>query len=306
MGNRGYLWGIDLGGSKIEGVICNRESPSTVVDRQRIDTEAARGYDHVLAQVVELVDRMARKSGLPLSETIGIGAPGTIDPLTGNLKNSNTLSLNGRPLQSDLEIALGQRVVMANDANCFALAEACFGAATSAGTVFGIILGTGVGGGIVVDQKVLAGRHGIAGEWGHNVLEENGASCYCGKRGCVETVLSGPGLEKFYAAATGRKMSLPEILECTDSDPAAAAMLDRLTTFFARAVAVMINILDPDAIVVGGGVGQVDALYAEQTRAKIASCVFNDSFTTPILKPLLGDSAGVFGAALLAHDLAQS
>jgi len=298
-----HLWGIDLGGTKIEGLICHRHGAHDPIERQRLDTESASGYDHIIARIVELVDLLSKKSGLPIPTRIGVAAPGTTDPHTGLLKNSNTVCLNGRPLQADLQDALGRPVIIENDANCFALAEATLGAAVEHPSVFGVILGTGVGGGLVIHKKILPGRHGIAGEWGHNVLDENGASCYCGKKGCVETVLSGPSLEKFYAAASGQKLPLPDIASRVATDPAAAATIDRLTAQFARALAVVINILDPHAIVIGGGVSQIDALYTPQTRAKIAATVFHDSFTTPILKPKLGASAGVFGAALLTHEL---
>ena len=295
------FWGIDLGGTKIEGVILDSEADYHPVVRKRIETQASRGYAHIVSRIAELVASMAEESGQRLPSAIGAGTPGVLDPGRGTLKNSNTVCLIGHPLREDLEAALGLRVAMANDANCFALAESRLGVARGFQVVFGIILGTGVGGGIVVNGHALTGLHGIAGEWGHNVLEENGARCYCGKRGCVETVLAGPALERFYASLSGVPLRLPEIARRARSgvDPHAAATLGRLVEAFGRGLSWIINVLDPDAVVIGGGVGNIDALYGEDVRAEIRKHLFNGSFDTPILKPALGDSAGVLGAALL-------
>jgi predicted NBD/HSP70 family sugar kinase len=203
---------------------------------------------------------------------------------------------------ADLEARLGLPVVMANDANCFALAETHLGAvkqqAPKARTVFGIIMGTGVGGGIVVDGKIIEGRHGIGGEWGHNFLDSTGGPCYCGKTGCVETVIAGPSLERFYLEQSGTKKLLKQIVMEAKTDPYAKATVDRLHEQFGRALSVVINILDPDAIVIGGGVGNIDSLYTKG-RERLAHYIFNDKVEVPILKPMLGDSAGVFGAAAL-------
>ena len=294
------LWGIDLGGTKIEGAILRSSNSKDYGSRLRVPTESDQGYDHILSQIEKLVGQMRLDSGLTPME-IGIGTPGAIDPATGLLKNSNTLCLNRMPLENDISERLGISVRMANDANCFALAEAVLGAAKGAPCVFGMILGTGAGGGIVVNGRTLTGRHGIAGEWGHNVMEPNGAPCYCGKNGCVETVLSGTGLQRFYAEISGLKLMLPEIVEraTAGTDPFAAATIHRLKEYFAKGVAVLINILDPDAIVIGGGVGNLDLLYSEEIRQMVVPYLFNSTLETPILRPVLGDSAGVFGAALL-------
>lgn len=297
------LWGIDLGGTKIEGVILDPAEPSRALHRMRVSTEAAEGYGHILDQIALLIDQLEMNSGLGRTERIGIGTPGVTIPQTGLLKNSNTLCLNGKALASDLTAKLGCEVLLANDANCCALAEARLGAGRGYKTVFGIILGTGVGGGIVVDGQVLTGVHGIAGEWGHNPLRHEETPCYCGRLGCIETVCSGPSLERYYEKRTGRLLRLPEILiRSRESDADAVSTLDRLREKFAEALGSVINLLDPDAIVIGGGVGNLDLLYAPETRAAIKEHIFNDCFKTPLLRPELGDSAGVFGAALLGIE----
>lgn len=298
-----HYWGIDLGGTKIEGAVLeSREKPNVLV-RQRVATEADQGYDHILNQVSKLVDRLKAETGLQ-PDQIGIGHPGALDPQTGGIKNSNTLALIGKPFDKDLAKKIGVPVRLANDANCFAVAEALMGAVPEsvpgAEVVFGVILGTGVGGGLVVRGKVIHGRQGIAGEWGHNFLDESGGPCYCGRSGCVETVFSGPALERFYASLTGQRVSLPEVVRLAEAgtDPAATATLDRLVQYFGKAIAVVINIVDPDAIVLGGGVGNIDRLYTDGV-AEARKYLFNTRIDTVFLKPRLGDSAGVFGAALL-------
>lgn len=296
------LWGIDLGGTKIEGaVIRQREGGMEVLARQRIPTEQEGGYEHIIAQIHKLVESLQKEAGAkPLR--IGMGTPGTYEPGTFIHKNSNTTCLNGRTFLPDMQRALGIPVAMANDANCFALAEARWGAVPQqvpdAKVVFGIIMGTGVGGGVVVNGKVLHGRHGIAGEWGHSFLHESGGPCYCGRAGCVERILSGPALETYYTNLSGEKRRLPEIAARAANDPAAQKTLDHLIEFFGRALGPVINLIDPDAIVIGGGVGNIDLLYTEGPKA-VAENIFNHEFVTPILKPALGDSAGVFGAASL-------
>jgi len=233
-------------------------------------------------------------------EVLGIGTPGSEDPSTGLMKNCNTTVLNGRPLPRDLANQLDRRVIVANDANCFALAEANLGAAKGCPIVFGVIMGTGVGGGIVVRGQVLTGAQGIAGEWGHNLLEPNGQQCYCGKVGCVETVLAGPGLERYYAERSGVQRTLPEIVSRArlGDDSAAVETVCRLCAKFGEAISVVVNILDPDAIVLGGGVGNVDELYT-LGKAELEKWIFNPQPSVNLLKPELGDSAGVFGAAHL-------
>lgn len=296
-----HLWGIDLGGTKIEGVILESREQPRVLARQRIPTEAHKGYDHILDQLVRLVEMLIAETGLRPAR-IGIGHPGTLDPNTGAIKNANTTALNGQPFDQHLKQRLGVPVRLANDANCFAMAEAMMGAVPEvmpdAEAVFGVILGTGVGGGWVIHQQVINGRQGIAGEWGHNFLDESGGLCYCGKTGCVEKVISGPALEQYYQQLTGHRLPLREIVEQADTDPAARQTMDRLIHYFGRAIAVVINILDPQVIVLGGGVGNIDRLYTDGV-AEARKHLFNNRIDTIFLKPKLGDSAGVFGAAFL-------
>jgi fructokinase len=297
------IWGIDLGGTKIEGAILESRENPRVLHRLRVPTEAHRGYRHIIGQVKKLVDTLSEQSGLRPA-ALGIGHPGTLDPLNGLIKNANTTALNGMPFNKDLEAALGIPVKLANDANCFAVAEALTGAVPAvlpgAQVVFGVIMGTGVGGGWVLHGKVHNGRQGIGGEWGHNFLDESGGPCYCGRVGCVETVMSGPGLERFYQQQTGRHKAMRDIVAdaAKGEDPVAQQTLDRLMHFFGKAVAVVINIMDPDVIVLGGGLGNIDRLYTDGV-AEAQKYLFNPRIDTIFVKPKLGDSAGVFGAALL-------
>lgn len=299
----GALWGVDLGGTKIEGAILDPERPAQAIRRLRVPTESRLGYEHILSQITRLLSMLEEASGWDRPPIIGIGTPGVTVPDTGLLKNSNTLCLNGKPLSTDLSRLLGCEVTMANDANCCALAEATLGAARGHRTVFGIILGTGVGGGIVVDGKILTGRHGICGEWGHNPLRGEEAPCYCGRLGCIEMVCSGPALERHYREHSGHDARLPDIARAAHSgDRDAAATMERLREKFAEALGAVVNILDPDAIVIGGGVGNLDLLYTPETRRAVQRHLFNDRFDTPLLRPQLGDSAGVFGAAMLTLE----
>lgn len=298
------LWGIDLGGTKIEAVVLDGLHADAVIDRQRIDTEASKGYNHILDQIARLVERVSSHTGLQPSR-IGMGTPGAIDQPSGGLfKNSNTTVLNGQPLKADVEKHVGVPFEIANDANCFALAEATMGIVPdvepNAKVVFGIIMGTGVGGGIVINRKVLNGRQGIAGEWGHSFLDESGGDCYCGNSGCVERIISGTGLQRFYEEQSGAFMKLKEVLSRLETDAHARATLNRLHHFFGKGVANVIDLLDPDIIVVGGGVGNIDSIYSEGKKM-VEKFVFNPRLDTPIVKPKLGDSAGVFGAAALVH-----
>jgi N-acetylglucosamine kinase len=295
-------WGIDLGGTKIEGVILDEALRPLV--RHRIATGQEKGYGHILMQIKSLVGTMAEKSGVEPPEMIGIGTPGRADGGDGVISNSNTVCLNGLPLKRDLREVLGMEVAIENDANCFALAESMLGAgrdeiARPGATAFGIILGTGVGGGIIRDGRIIRGAHGIAGEWGHNPLPGEHGKCYCGRRGCVETVISGPALERYFASISGRKASLREIVAASGRNDAARKTIGRLVSSFGKALGAVINILDPDVVIIGGGVGNIRQLYSPEARQAIASNVFNHSFDIPLLPPLLGDSAGVFGAALL-------
>jgi fructokinase len=296
------LWGIDLGGTKIEGAIVDPGHAYRAERRARIPTESARGYDHIIRRVVAVVERLEQDSGLRRPPVIGVGTPGAIEPDSGMMKNANTVSLNGRRLAADLSLALGVEARLANDANCFALAEATLGAARGRAVVLGLIIGTGVGSGIVVEGRVLHGRHGIAGEWGHNPIRGEMTPCYCGRMGCVETVISGPALERFYEARTDQRVALPEIVRRAGTgDGDAAATLGRLRVKFGEAIAAVINILDPDAIVIGGGVGNIADLYDYRMREEIRRHLFNPTLRTELLRPTLGDSAGVFGAALLSR-----
>lgn len=297
------LWGIDMGGTKIEGIILKSSENPEVLFRDRVPTEADQGYDHILEQVGKVVALMEKAAGYKPTK-IGFATPGILDPKLGVMKNCNSTAMNGRPMKADLEKLLGIKIEIANDADCFALAETRFGVVKEqfpdAKVVFGVIMGTGVGGGIVVDGKAIIGLQGIAGEWGHNFLDDSGGPCYCGKTGCVENVISGPALEKFYFKETGNRKPLKDIVSLAESkvDPTAQKTMIRLVDFFGKALSVVINILDPDVIVIGGGVGNIDLLYDRGLDA-IRKNVFNNRLDTPIVRPLLGDSAGVYGAAFL-------
>ncbi|MBC6995782.1 ROK family protein [Neolewinella lacunae] len=294
-------WGIDLGGTKIEGVILDDDLRE--VYRDRIDTEREGGYAHIVSRIALLVQQFREKTGLT-PEHIGIGTPGTIDPPTGLLKNSNTVVLNGQPLGKDLEAALGVPVTLANDANCFAIAETLLGCvpaeAPKARVVFGVILGTGTGGGIVVDGRIIGGAQGIGGEWGHIFLDHSGGYCYCGRVGCCEQILSGPALERYYANLSGTYRTMREIVPRyrQGNDPAATATLQRWFHFFAKGISTIINVLDPDVVVLGGGLGNIAELYTEGVP-QVVDHLFNPRMDTLFLRPKLGDSAGVYGAAML-------
>ena len=293
-------WGIDLGGTKIEGAIMDSSIPGNALFRLRRETGSAQGYEHILSQIEGVISDLESASGLTRPPMIGIGTPGAMEPSTGRLKNSNTTCLNDRPILQDLERLTGSRILMANDANCFALAEALVGAAAGSGVVFGVILGTGVGGGVVVNGRILPGLHGIAGEWGHNPLRGESHPCYCGRSGCIEGVIAGPSLERFYREQGGEAIRLPEIsLRAKTGEKLAIQTLERLREKFAESIAAVINILDPDAIVIGGGVGNIPLLYEPRTRECVLAHIFNKELRTRIVPPILGDSVGVFGAALL-------
>ncbi|MEM7105861.1 MAG: ROK family protein [Bacteroidota bacterium] len=300
-----YNWGIDLGGTKVEGVILERPS-NKVIARERIATEQQHGYRHILGRIKAVVDLLSENTGLKPT-CLGIGTPGTIDNKKQTLKNANTVCLNGRPLRKDLSDLLGIEVLSANDANCFALAETTLGivpdVVPDAKVVFGVIMGTGVGGGVVINGKVINGLHGIAGEWGHSLLDENGVPCYCGKRGCVETIIAGPALQRYYAELSGNEKKLQDIVKLhhNGEDAAATKTINRLLFNFGKALGPIINLLDPDAIILGGGVGNIDLLYSHGPE-EVSKHIFNHELNTPILKPKLGDSAGVFGAAMLVEE----
>lgn len=296
------LWGIDLGGTKTEGVVLGAEAPWPVLARERIPTEAAGGYAHILGRIELLVETLREAVGEG-PRYIGIGTPGIADPDTGLMKNANTTALNGAGLRGDLERRLGIPVRLANDANCFAVAEARMGAVAelpqAARVVFGVIMGTGVGGGLVIDGRVHAGRHGLGGEWGHNFLDESGGACYCGRSGCVETLISGPAVERFYHRRSGRRLAMADIAVLSrEGDDLAGESMARLLHFFGKALAPVINILDPDAVIIGGGLSKLPEIFTEG-RKEVEKHIFNTGLHTPILPPKLGDSAGVFGAAFL-------
>jgi fructokinase len=288
-------FGIDVGGTKTEGVILDAEGREML--RERIPTDAA-GYEPVLAGIERLYRRLARAAD-DAPHTLGIGTPGAVSRRSGLLKNSNTTRLNGMPVGRDLRTRLGRELAIENDANCFALAEALAGAGRGHRVVFGVILGTGCGGGVVIDGKVHGGLQSIAGEWGHTVIDPAGPACYCGARGCVETFISGSGLENRYAERAGSRRPVDEIVAAWRAgDPAATAAMDDFFARFGRALANLIAVLDPDVIVLGGGLSKIDELYARGVE-EVRRRVFSDSLETQIVKHRLGDSAGVIGAALV-------
>ena len=288
--------GIDLGGTKTEAIALGDGGGELA--RRRVATPQG-SYDGTVATIRELVD--ALESELTASASVGIGIPGTVSPRTGLVKNANSTWLIGKPFDRDLAAALGRPVRLANDADCFALSEATDGAGSGAATVFGVILGTGVGGGIVVNGRLLVGPNAIAGEWGHNPLpwpgdaERPGPPCYCGKRGCIETFLSGPGLARDHGGAPNGA----EVAALAEAgDAGAMAALERYEDRLARALAGVINIIDPEVVVLGGGLSQLSSLY--HTVPELwGRHVFSDSVATRVVPPLHGDSSGVRGAAWL-------
>ena len=286
-----YKLGVDLGGTKIEAVLLDENL--NVMEKKRIPTPQ-NDYQQILNSISSLI--------LDISENVsdfslGICTPGAISKKTGLIKNSNTQCLIGRSLKEDLENKLGKKISMENDANCFTMAESTLGIAVDYGLVFGVILGTGVGGGIVIDKKLHSGRTNIAGEWGHHTLHRNGNSCYCGKTGCVETYISGPSLENQWTKLTGKSQSLPKILSNIDNE-IGKKWKDEFLENFGYGLANVIDILDPDVIVLGGGLSNIDFLYTEG-KESVYDKVFSDLVDTPILQNKLGDSAGVFGACML-------
>jgi len=291
--------GIDLGGTKIEAIAVSPTGAE--IARRRVPTP--RDYVASLDAIADLVGELERAAGA--AGTVGVGIPGTVVPGTGLVKNANSTWLNGRPLGSDLEQRLGRPVRLMNDANCFALSEASDGAAAGAGVVFGVILGTGVGGGIVVNGRCVEGANLIAGEWGYNPLpwptaeELPGPRCYCGKRGCVEVFLSGPGLERDYATHTGHTLSSVDITSAARAeDPHARAAMAHYHDRLARGLASIINVLDPDVIVLGGGMSNIERLV-DATTAALPKYVFSDTVLTRVVRHAHGDSSGVRGAAWL-------
>jgi len=288
--------GIDLGGTKTEGVVL--DSGDAEIVRRRYPTPIDGGYSAILDTMVSLVDELEEHAGAPCR--VGIGTPGALSRKTGRIKNSNTTCLIDQPLQADLSALLKREIRMENDANCFALSEALDGAGQGQAIVFGMILGTGVGGGIVVNQQLLTGLQSITGEWGHNPLCPDGPRCYCGRRGCIETFLSGPALAADYARRGGEPTTTAQTIAALakDNDPLAQDVLSVFFNYFGQALATIINILDPHVVVIGGGLSCIDALYS-RGREAATPYVFNDEFATPIVSNINGDSAGVRGAAQL-------
>jgi fructokinase len=286
-----YKLGVDLGGTKIEAVLLDESF--NVIKRKRILTPQ-NNYKNILDSISSLVMEISENIS---DYSLGICTPGAISKQTGLIKNSNTPCLIGKSLKEDLENKLDKKISMENDANCFALAEATLGIAADFDLVFGVILGTGVGGGIVINKKLYPGRTNIGGEWGHHTLHRNGNLCYCGKTGCVETYISGPSLENHWTQLTGKSQHLPEILTDIDNEYWEKWKIEFLENF-GYGLANVIDILDPDAIVLGGGLSNIDFLYTEG-KESIYNQVFSDLVDTPILKNILGDSAGVFGACML-------
>ena len=294
------LAGIDLGGTKIEGILLDEDGQ--VLFRRRVATPAG-DYGATLDAIAALHRTLEEQAGALLP--LGIGTPGSVSPATGLMRNANSTCLNGQPLLADLKRKLERPVRMANDADCFTLSEAVDGAGKGAEIVFGVILGTGTGGGIAVEGRLLDGPNAVAGEWGHNPLpwpaetELPGPPCYCGKRGCIETFLSGPGLARDHQQHTGQELDAREIVALAEKgDAAAEATLQRYESRLARGLASIINVLDPHVIVLGGGLSAIDRLYTK-VPGLWKQHVFSDTVTTRLRPPEYGDSSGVRGAAWL-------
>jgi fructokinase len=292
--------GIDLGGTKIEGVALAGDGRA--IDRRRVAAPRV-SYEDTVRAVADLV--LAIESATGQRATVGVGIPGAISPATGLIKNANSTWLNGHRLGEDLSVALAREVRLANDANCFALSEAADGAAAGAAVVFGVIIGTGTGGGLVVNGQIVAGANAIGGEWGHNPLpaprddERPGPPCYCGRSGCIETFLSGPGLARDYITLGGADMTAAEVAErAAGGEALATRCLERYEDRFARAIASVINVVDPDVVVLGGGLSNIDRIY-ERVPALWGPHIFSDQVSTRLVRARHGDASGVRGAAWL-------
>jgi fructokinase len=296
--------GIDLGGTKIEVILL--DPGGSIQFRQRVPTprhpDPATEYAGLVAAVADGVETAMSRLPAASACTVGVGIPGTIHANTGLVQNANTTSLIGRPFQKDLERRLGRAVAMENDANCFTIAEARQGAGQGLGLVFGIIMGTGCGGGLCIEGRLHRGRHLIAGEWGHFGVDPLGAACYCGRRGCVETKISGGGVEKNFKDKFGRRRSMKQITQgYRDGDPQCRAVFEQFLEDYGRCVGGLISLLDPDAVVLGGGLSNIEELYT-LGLARVRHYAFHEHIETPILKNRLGDSAGVFGAAWIGKQ----
>ena len=292
--------GIDLGGTKIEAIALS--ASGSILARRRVATPKGN-YELTVRAIVDLVSALEKELGA--SGTVGIGTPGAISPATGLIKNANSTALIGHALDKDLSSALDREVQLSNDANCFALSEAVDGAAAGAEIVFGVIIGTGTGGGIAIRGRILTGVNAIAGEWGHNPIpwprqeELPGPQCYCGRQGCLETFLSGPGLSRDFRDASGTHLEPPQIVRLAEAkDQAAETCFSRYEDRLARGLAYVINILDPDVIVLGGGMSNIQRLYQRIPRLW-NQYVFSDRVDTKLVRPIHGDSSGARGAAWL-------
>ena len=292
-----YRLGIDLGGTKIEAILIDDQFQ--VIERKRVPTMRDDGYSAILKRIIDLAKDMINTADV--DGPIGICTPGAIEPETGLLKNSNTVCLIGQPIQKDMEKELKIPVLMENDANCFALAEATIGAAKKYNVVFGVILGTGCGGGISIHKNIHRGANRIAGEWGHHTLYPDGRDCYCGNKGCTESYISGTALEKEWQEISGTFARVTDVIDnkLYESHP---EWRSNFILNFGRAMANVIDILDPDAIVIGGGLSKIDFLYTDGKESAYSE-TFSEIVSTPILKNKLGDSGGVFGAAMLADHI---
>ena len=292
-----YRLGIDLGGTKIEAILIDNQFQ--VIERKRVPTMRDDGYSAILKRIIDLAKDMINTADI--DGPIGICTPGAIEPKTGLLKNSNTVCLIGQPIQKDMEKELKIPVLMENDANCFALAEATIGAAKKYNVVFGVILGTGCGGGISIHKNIHRGANRIAGEWGHHTLYPDGRDCYCGNKGCTESYISGTALEKEWQEISGTFSRVTDVInnKLYESHP---EWRSNFILNFGRAMANVIDILDPDAIVLGGGLSKIDFLYSDGKESAYSE-TFSEIVSTPILKNKLGDSGGVFGAAMLADHI---
>ena len=290
-----YRIGIDLGGPKTEGVLL--DPADAVLFRERGATPLAEGYHAILASVADLVRETAARLPQGSSYSVGIGIPGSVDAATGLVRNANSVCLIGRPFQSDLERLLARKVGVRNDADCFTMAECHGGAGAGYGLVFGVIMGTGCGGGVCIEGVVREGPHRICGEWGHLSVDPAGVSCYCGNRGCIETKISGSGVEAAFAARYGESLGMEEIVAGARlGEPRCVAAFDTFLDDFGRCLGGLISVLDPDAVVLGGGLSNIDELYRAGVE-RVRHHAFHRDLRTPILKNRLGDSAGVFGAA---------
>ena len=285
--------GIDLGGTKTEGILL--DDNFEIIERTRVKTNQQEGYSSILDLIKNLVYDLRQKTDQKTS--LGICTPGSLSKKSGLIKNSNTQCLIGKDLKTDLENIFKHDISIENDANCFALAESKLGVAKNFDVVFGVIMGTGVGGGLIINDHIHNGRTNIAGEWGHHCIWPQGNSCYCGKQGCVETYLSGPALEKRWEQLTNKRQSLTEIIQKSDDNLLQKWKTEFLDNF-GLALGNVIDILDPDVIVLGGGLSNIPFLY-DEGKNSVYQKVFSDQIDTPILKNSLGDSAGVFGACMI-------